>query len=582
LFQLIVGDPLAEPGDEGSAQSFSDINWKAQPLYLRTKVYWNSTWLEMGSAQLFSVPYALVSQSVSGLNSLSVKGVTPIMDSALFEVKNNLGKTVFAVYNEGVRISVADGAKSATKGGFAIGGFDSKAGGEVQEYLKVYPDSTRVYVKDAGKSATKGGFAIGGFGAKTSTGNFLDITKNNYFIGHETGTKITTGGLYNSVIGYQAARNLSTGQYNTVLGYLADSSLTGGSRNIIIGDHAGYSLTTGTANTIMGYQAGYSHTTQLYNVMIGNAAGFHLNWAGWSGSFNTFMGTSAGWAIRNSRDNTFIGTNAGMFLDNGTGNTFVGTDAGRSGVDPSPPGSWVPRAFISDHNTFIGDESGYNITSGYNNLAIGYHSGYSTSTGYGNVFIGSNAGASETGNNKLYIANSSSNPLIYGDFSSKKVGINTVTLNKTLNVGGDAEISGNISAASVSATTLTGGVTGNLTGKVNGMSIGSIFLTEDGTILSTAGGAMELFWDLTHDRIILYNSFNDVIGFWWKTQRGTTAEGSSGIISKGENLDIIPSHVNIDAEGFEIHFGQLNGTGGWCSVWLQYFDGKMVGHYIKY
>jgi hypothetical protein len=38
------------------------------------------------------------------LKKLAVAGGTTNMEEALFEVKNNLGQTVFAVYNEGVRI----------------------------------------------------------------------------------------------------------------------------------------------------------------------------------------------------------------------------------------------------------------------------------------------------------------------------------------------------------------------------------------------------------------------------------------------------------------------------------------------
>ena len=52
-----------------------------------------------------------------------------------------------------------------------------------------------------------------------------------------------------------------------------------------------------------------------------------------------------------------------------------------------------------------------------------------------NVFIGSNSGANELGSNKLYIDNiATATPLIYGDFSSNKVGINTNHLPN--NVGG--------------------------------------------------------------------------------------------------------------------------------------------------
>ena len=64
----------------------------------------------MGSTRFWSVPYSQVSGALSGsLNKLAVKGNVVSPDSALFEVKNNTGQTVFAVYNEGVRVYVDDG-----------------------------------------------------------------------------------------------------------------------------------------------------------------------------------------------------------------------------------------------------------------------------------------------------------------------------------------------------------------------------------------------------------------------------------------------------------------------------------------
>ena len=171
----------------------------------------------MGSAKLWSVPYSMVSSNLSGpLTKLGVTGVTTSPDSVLFEVKNKSGQTVFAVYNEGVRIYVDEGVtKGATKGGFAIGsfgtdkapstsyfvvnadsirayitpntgkgvkggfaigGFDPTKTYAGEEYLRVTRDSTRVYINDTGTKAAKGGFAIGGFGnTKGGNADFFNV-----------------------------------------------------------------------------------------------------------------------------------------------------------------------------------------------------------------------------------------------------------------------------------------------------------------------------------------------------------------------------------------------------------------------
>ena len=78
-----------------------------------------------------------------------------------------------------------------------------------------------------------------------------------------------------------------------------------------------------------------------------------------------------------------------------------------------------------------------NNTEGDYNVCIGTFAGQNNVTGSRNVFIGAKAGMNETGSNKLYIANTSSKTLIYGDFKENKVGINTTNPQGTLDVNGE-------------------------------------------------------------------------------------------------------------------------------------------------
>ncbi|MCX6334222.1 MAG: fibrobacter succinogenes major paralogous domain-containing protein [Bacteroidia bacterium] len=201
----------------GSATSFSAIDWGAQTLFLKTEIkYQGQVWIDMGTSQIWSVPYSLVAKKVEGpFDKLGITGTTDNMDEALFEVKNKEGNTVFAVYNEGVRVYVDDGskgtkggfavggyddtkgvhnlltvssdsvrvyvdnnpAKKGTKGGFAVGGYDMAKGGTPQNYLNVTPDSTRVYLNNSGGKGLKGGFAVGGYDmAKGSGDRYLSVT----------------------------------------------------------------------------------------------------------------------------------------------------------------------------------------------------------------------------------------------------------------------------------------------------------------------------------------------------------------------------------------------------------------------
>ena len=119
--------------------------------------------------------------------------------------------------------------------------------------------------------------------------------------------------------------------------------------------------------------------------------------AGQVGNYGSYFGASAGFSITaGTFYNTFMGSLSGYLTDTGNYNTFLGTAAG------------------------------YNTTSGNFNTAVGFVAGFSNVTGERNVFLGSYAGFGETGSDKLYIENSTATtPLIYGDFATNKVGINT-------------------------------------------------------------------------------------------------------------------------------------------------------------
>ncbi|MTI29239.1 hypothetical protein E1171_00270, partial [Cytophagales bacterium RKSG123] len=132
---------------------------------------------------------------------------------------------------------------------------------------------------------------------------------------------------------------------------------------------------------------------------------------GWPyGAFNTLIGDDVGENQVGGERNTFLGAHIGVVKRFSAHNTLIGAEvagAGNSSVEINN----------SNHNTFLGSRSGYNVR-GSNNVFLGSHSGFSN-TGNNNVFIGHNAGYNETGSNKLYIDNSNtSSPLIYGDFAS--------------------------------------------------------------------------------------------------------------------------------------------------------------------
>ena len=220
MISLVVGT-VTKTG--GSAASFSAIDWSAQALFIKTEVkYPGTTWTEMGTSQIWAVPYSLMAKNVEGpLAKLGITGTTDNMEEALFEVKNKAGNTVFAVYNEGVRVYVGNGDSKGTKGGFAVGGYDGTKG--VHDLLSVNSDSVRVYVdSNPATKGIKGGFAVGGYDmTKGGTRqDYFNITSDSTRIYvNNSGTKGVKGGF--AVGGY----DMSKGSGNRYLSVSPDSTM---------------------------------------------------------------------------------------------------------------------------------------------------------------------------------------------------------------------------------------------------------------------------------------------------------------------------------------------------------------------
>ncbi|MCX6301004.1 MAG: fibrobacter succinogenes major paralogous domain-containing protein [Bacteroidia bacterium] len=192
VFSLIIGTGTRQ---SGSALTFNEVDW-TKSLFIKMQLYYQNSWKSLGSAKLWTVPYAMVAEKLTGsVKKLAVTGETSDMEEALFEVKNKEGQTVFAVYNEGVRIYVDDGAKGA-KGGFAIGGFGTNKS-QSQNLFVVNPDSIRAYIDNGSGKGVKGGFAIGGFGTSKEPGvEYLRVTHDSTRIYlNDTISKAVKGGF---------------------------------------------------------------------------------------------------------------------------------------------------------------------------------------------------------------------------------------------------------------------------------------------------------------------------------------------------------------------------------------------------
>lgn len=142
-----------------------------------------------------------------------------------------------------------------------------------------------------------------------------------------------------------------------------------------------------------------------HNVFLGDLTG-----AGTSGQKNTFIGKAAGRDNTTGSSNTYIGRSAATNNETGQSNVVIGETAALNN--------------LGSQNVIIGKQTGWSNANGANNVMIGYLAG-GESDGSGHVFLGTDAGYYETGSDKLYIENSTSNfPLIYGDFAADSLSIN--------------------------------------------------------------------------------------------------------------------------------------------------------------
>lgn len=174
-------------------------------------------------------------------------------------------------------------------------------------------------------------------------------------------------------------------------------------------------------NTAVGYGAMKSMTTSSFNTAVGSRALSRLSNEGIGQ--NTAVGADA---LREATGtaNTAVGSGAqGVALSTGSYNVSVGFQTSRNMTSGT-------------YNTYLGALTGKNTTTGSQNTAVGQGALYNNTVGSNNVAIGFMAGTSETGSNKLYIANSdTTTPLIYGDFSTSALKINGSLEANSLTVG---------------------------------------------------------------------------------------------------------------------------------------------------
>ncbi len=254
--------------------------------------------------------------------------------------------------------------------------------------------------------------AIGGYGTlgttQTGEGDASITHSNGVFIGPET--KIISGGLFGTHVGYGAgkwtsgARNTFIGgqagegdvsgssvELCVAVGYNAGNQLrTGASEYTAVGANAGASNTTGEHNTYLGYEAGTSVTTGEHNVYIGSRANGGATKSNCVAIGFDSNGITGGVSIGSEAADLTIGSNSvaigsrALWNNKGGSIVAIGYQAGQNGLESSN----------NDNSVYIGYQAG-DETSGNDNVAVGFRAGSGgnggqASDGY-NIAIGREA-----------------------------------------------------------------------------------------------------------------------------------------------------------------------------------------------
>lgn len=194
LVNLIIGN------GEPVSGNFADINWSTADYYLKVEIdaTGGTDYDEMGTTQLLSVPFANYAFSTAskswedkdsivttskrvGIGTSTPTGMLEVVsdgkgkeDEPLFEVKNSKGETVFAVYENSVKVYVDEEDESSKSlGGFAVSGRTSTK--ETNDILVVTPEKTQVYFDETSDKSI-GGFAVSGRTSTKSINDILHIT----------------------------------------------------------------------------------------------------------------------------------------------------------------------------------------------------------------------------------------------------------------------------------------------------------------------------------------------------------------------------------------------------------------------
>ncbi|MBO4603136.1 MAG: hypothetical protein J5651_08245 [Salinivirgaceae bacterium] len=157
---------------------FGDIPWESMRVMMQVEASTDGTdnYTNMGSMQIQPVPYTMYAARVSVIQPAEAS------DEPIFQVKDNAGNLLFAVYETGVKVFVDDDKNNddnlkAAKSKFSVAGLTESKG--EKNILTIDAGGTTVFVddntNDNANKAAKSRFAVAGRSDEKGQGNLLTI-----------------------------------------------------------------------------------------------------------------------------------------------------------------------------------------------------------------------------------------------------------------------------------------------------------------------------------------------------------------------------------------------------------------------
>jgi trimeric autotransporter adhesin len=428
LFSVQIGST----GASSTTGSIAGVNWLTGDKYLQVEIdpTSNNNYLNMGTVQLISVPYAF--NAATAANALTVTtnanltgavtsngNLTSLAASPAFTgvptaptAAPGTNTTQIAT-TEFVKAAALTGPTGA-KGLQGLPGADGAAGAQGIQGIQGLTGSVANVAAISGTStangasitsgelslapadATNGGIVTTGAQIFAGAKTFNTIITGSINGNATTATKLATARNINGVafdgssdvtipatgaIPYTGAtQGVDLGVYDLKVNGLTVGHGNGNiASNTASGNEALASNTTGSGNTASGYNALYSNTTGSFNT----ATGYVALKSNTTGNYNSASGNSTLYSNTEGSANTASGNEALYSNTEGSANTASGNEALYSNT-------------MGNFNTATGFTALFSNTTGANNTASGYRALKANTTGGYNTASGTSALYSNT------------------------------------------------------------------------------------------------------------------------------------------------------------------------------------------